>query len=200
MLTTLCDEARLQLAWRLSYVLPRQELLELVRLHSPLVELGAGTGYWAYRLRLLGADIVAYDVAPVGGERENRYHPGAGAWTDVLVGDLDVLANYEDRALFICWPPAYSTLWEALRSYRGPTVIYVGDWGGRTARLEGLRDEFEVVETHSVLAVDPAPDQQAELSVWKRKRPQRIAARIRGAGLAAGSGDLCACPSGSLTS
>jgi hypothetical protein len=174
MLTTLCDEARLHLAWRLSYVLPQQELLELVRRHSPLVELGAGTGYWAYRLRLLGADIVAYDVAPVGSERENRYHPGAGAWTEVLAGDLDALAKYEDRTLFICWPPAYSALWKALRSYRGPTVIYVGDWGGRTARLDGLREGFEVLETHPVLAVDPAPDRPAELSVWKRKRPRQI--------------------------
>ena len=54
----------LALAHRYAYVLPQPHLLEVISRYSSLVELGAGTGYWAYLLGLVGADIVAYDMAP----------------------------------------------------------------------------------------------------------------------------------------
>ena len=65
-----CYERRLQLAneeaylfglaQRFAYVLPEPHLLDVIRRYPPLVELGAGTGYWAYLLRLTGADVIAY--------------------------------------------------------------------------------------------------------------------------------------------
>ena len=161
---------RLPLARRFSYVLSEAHLLDVVRRYSPLVELGAGTGYWAYLLGLLGADIVAYDQAPPGGERENRYHLDARPWTEVLRGDVAVVAGHRDRSLFVCWPPVFSALWEVLRHYGGDTVIYLGDWGHRTACLAGLVDGFERIEAHPALALDPAVDRPGELSVWRRRR------------------------------
>jgi hypothetical protein len=163
------ERYRLALAQRFSYVLPESHLLRVVRRHSPLVELGAGTGYWTYLLRLMGADVVAYDSAPLDGLRENRYHPDARPWTHVLDGDLHTLAMHADRCLFLCWPPTYSTLWEALRFYRGECVIYVGDHGARAARLAGLDAAFRRVELHCVVAMDPFPGHPAELEVWRRR-------------------------------
>ncbi|HSR26748.1 MAG TPA: hypothetical protein VLW53_24580 [Candidatus Eisenbacteria bacterium] len=160
---------RLALARRFSYVLSEGHLLDVVCRYSPLVELGAGTGYWAYLLGLMGADIVAYDQAPPGGPRENRYHLDARPWTEVFPGDATVLAVHRDRALFVCWPPVFSALWEVVRFYAGDVVIYVGDWGHRTARLAGLADEFERIEAHPALALDPAADRSGELSVWRRR-------------------------------
>ncbi len=159
---------RLHLAQRYSYVLAEARLLSVVHRYSPLVEIGAGTGYWAYRLRLLGTDVVAYDQAPPGGVRPNRYHPDVRPWTEVLEGDATVLALHHDRALFVCWPPAFSALWEALRYYTGDVVIYVGDWGPRTARLAGLEDQFERLEVHPALAMEPAAGWPVELSAWRR--------------------------------
>ena len=168
------DRYRQGLARRFSYVLPEAHLLEVVRRYSPLVELGAGTGYWTYLLRLIGADIVAYDIAPVGGTRENRYHPNVTPWADVLSGDLPVLSRHVDRSLFVCWPPTYSALWEALRFYAGEYVIYVGDHGGRAARLAGLHDAFRRVERHPAIAMDPHPGRPAELGIWRRRRPTSL--------------------------
>ncbi|MFZ0217100.1 MAG: hypothetical protein WAM30_14310 [Candidatus Dormiibacterota bacterium] len=63
---------RLRLAQRYSYVLPEPDLVDVVARYAPLVEMGAGTGYWAYRLRLIGADVLAYDqVPPRRGTRES---------------------------------------------------------------------------------------------------------------------------------
>jgi len=160
----------LRLAQRYSYVRSEPHLLAVVCRYSPLVEIGAGTGYWTYLLRLMGADVVAYDQAPPGGAQQNRYHPDARPWTEVLEGDATVLAMHRDRALFVCWPPAFSALWEVLRFYAGDHVIYVGDGGPRTARLAGLDDQFERLEAYSARPLDPAPGRTAELSVWRRRR------------------------------
>jgi hypothetical protein len=164
------ERYRQGLARRFSYVLPEPRLLQVVQRYSPVVELGAGTGYWTYLLRAMGVDVIAYDTAPVDGPRENRYHPDATPWADVLTGDLPVLSRHDDRCLFLCWPPTYSALWDALRFYTGDHVIYVGDHGGRAARLAGLRDAFHRVELHSAIAMDPDPGRPAELGVWRRSR------------------------------
>jgi hypothetical protein len=160
---------RLQLAHRYSYVLPQPHLIALLALYSPLVELGAGTGYWAYLLRLAGVDIIAYDQTPLGGDRENRYHPHVRPWTYVQEGDATVLRAHAERTLFLCWPPVYSALGEALRFYSGNLVVYIGDHGRTTALPSLLETDFDRIERHPVLALDPAPDAVADLSVWRRR-------------------------------
>jgi len=166
---------RLQLARRYAYVLPQSYLLGLIARYSPLVEVGAGTGYWSYLLRQRGADVVAYDQAPLGGDRSNRYHFGLWPWTQVLEGDTAVVQSHPDRALLICWPPLYSSLGEVLRFFSGEYVIYVGDRGHRTAWLAGLDEAFDEVERHEVIAMDPAPGVPPHLSVWRRKRSGEVA-------------------------
>jgi hypothetical protein len=159
----------LQLAQRFAYVLPQPHVLEVIRRYSPLIEIGAGTGYWSYLLRQCGADIISYDSAPLGGERSNRYHYDMWPWTEVLQGDANVVERHPDRSLFVCWPPVFSSLGQVLRFFTGRLVIYVGDRGHRTALLAGLDDAFEEVERHEVIAMDPAPGVSAQLSVWRRK-------------------------------
>ncbi len=160
---------RLQLAHRYSYVLPQPHLIDLIARYSPLVELGAGTGYWTYLLRLAGADVVAYDLAPLGKGRENRYHSDVLPWTDVIEGDVDAVTAHPDRALFLCWPPRFSALWESLELYTGNLVIFVGDRGPRTARLRRAEADFELVDVHPVLALDAEPGRAARLYVWRRR-------------------------------
>ena len=158
----------LGLAHRYAYVLPEPHLLEVISRYSPLVEIGAGTGYWAYLLRLVGADVVAYDTAPLGGLRPNRYHPAMRPWGEVLDGDVNVLSKYVQRSLFLCWPPRFSNLWESLQFFRGEFVLYIGDRTERTPHLATLDRDFVLVEAHKAVAMDPAPGTRVELSVWRR--------------------------------
>jgi hypothetical protein len=54
-------------AWcvqRYAFAVPTREALETISQYAPIVELGAGTGYWAWLLRRRGVDCVAYDLAP----------------------------------------------------------------------------------------------------------------------------------------
>jgi hypothetical protein len=164
------EDALLMLAQRYAYVCPSDSTLAMLAGLGPLVEIGAGTGYWTYRLRLIGADIVAFDQAPLDGERENRYHQHARPWTHVQQGDQTVLSGHADRALFLCWPPLFSSLGDCLTYYRGETVACIGDGGYRTARLDHLNTAFTKVATAPVRALDPCPGVQPRLTIWKRRQ------------------------------
>jgi hypothetical protein len=158
----------LALAQQYAYVFPSDSALAMLARLGPLVEVGAGTGYWAYRLRSLGADIIAFDQAPVDGERANRYHPPTQPWTRVEQGDQTILSRYTARALFLCWPPLFSSLGDCLAYYSGDTVACIGDGGYRTARLDGLDDNFTKAAAAPVRALDPCPGVPPQLTIWRR--------------------------------
>jgi hypothetical protein len=162
------EEALLRLAQRYAYVFPSDSALAVLGNLGPLVEVGAGTGYWAHRLRSIGVDIVAFDQTPVDGERANRYHSWTRPWTYVEAGDQTVLPAHTDRSLFLCWPPLFSSLGDCLLHYAGDTVACIGDGGYRTARLDGLNQAFTMLASVPVRALDPCPGVQARLTIWKR--------------------------------
>lgn len=158
----------IDLAQRYSYVLPDDRALAALAGLGPLVEVGAGTGYWASRLRARGVDIVAIDQAPPDGERLNRYHARTVTWTEVIAGEQTMLTRYSDRALLLCWPPFFSSLGECLAYYTGNVVAVVGDGGHRTARLRGLNEAFTLRAVFPVRALEPMRDIAATLSIWRR--------------------------------
>ncbi len=151
-----------------AYVFPGDQHLAMIADLGPVIEIGAGTGYWAHRLRSAGVDIVAFDQAPPGGENINRYHSPTPLWTHVELGDQTVLPAYPDRALFLCWPPLYSSLGNSLAYYHGTTVAYIGDGGYCTARLDLLHETFTMTAAVPVRALDPHPGFTPMLTIWKR--------------------------------
>ncbi|MFZ0129901.1 MAG: class I SAM-dependent methyltransferase [Candidatus Dormiibacterota bacterium] len=162
------EAAVASLAQRYSYVVPDNRSLGILAGVAPLVEIGAGTGYWASRLRALGVDVIAIDQAPPGGARVNRYHATAQTWTDVIAGDQTLLTEFADRSLFLCWPPLFSSLGDCLSYYGGDIVALIGDGGHRTTRLHELNETFSRVATVPVRALEPFPGATPALTVWRR--------------------------------
>jgi hypothetical protein len=110
-------------AWGFS--IPCAEAVAALRGLAPLVEVGAGTGYWAALLRAAGHDVVATDLHPKG---RNTYGFEGGAHTDVegLAGAAAV-RKYADRDIFCSWPSegeswALGAAW-ALRPGRRLAII-----------------------------------------------------------------------------
>jgi protein-L-isoaspartate O-methyltransferase len=62
--------------------------LALLAARAPLVEVGAGTGYWAAALRRRGVDVLAYDLNPPAADtaEANVYHGRHPPFTEVLRG------------------------------------------------------------------------------------------------------------------
>ncbi|MBV9355786.1 MAG: hypothetical protein JO023_09695 [Chloroflexi bacterium] len=119
---------------RFAFAVPTEPALTIIGRFAPIVELGAGTGYWAYLLRQRGVDVVAYDrFPPDRADNPNRLEPRL--WTEVLEGDEQVLGRYPDRSLLLCWPSWRDPFAAAaLEVYTGATLLYIGEAaGGHTA-------------------------------------------------------------------
>jgi len=117
-----------------AYATPNRCALDVIAGHGPVLEVGAGTGYWAWCLRQLGADVVAVDTCPPEGGAANEYHGHARAWTQVDKGGPAMLARYPSRTLLLCYPPPDSEMaLECLQVYTGEVVLYVGEWRGDCA-------------------------------------------------------------------
>lgn len=109
----------------------------------PVVEIGAGSGYWAWLLAQSGVDVNAYDIAPIGHPKSwftnEKVDARLGVNHDreikefypVYPGGPEMLqAENPNRVLLLVWPTMDNWAAEALRQFRGDTVIYVGEGSG----------------------------------------------------------------------
>lgn len=104
-----------------------------------IVDVGAGTGYWAWYLRQFGlVDILSFDANP----HYNRF--ANGNWSPVLAGKASVSWEHPDRALMLVWPPhGTSMALEALKFYRGNMLVYVGEGKGGCTGDKGFFKRLE---------------------------------------------------------
>ncbi len=129
-------ERRRELAARYAWALPSEAALEALARYAPLVECGAGTGYWSALLRERGVDVAAFDLAPP-----------RRTWTAVEPADSVTAARrHRDRALVLCWPPYDDdrASYAALRAYRGETLIHIGERGEGTTGSVRFHRELEL--------------------------------------------------------
>lgn len=114
-----------------SYALPTDLAFQYLQEVGPIVEYGAGRGYFSYLLRQLGVDVVAYDqfgddvesidrdtTEPVFGFdrhmndleavapalHEELQDVAKPAYTKVESADPDVVGDHTDRTLLLVWP------------------------------------------------------------------------------------------------
>lgn len=156
---------------RFGFAIPSADALDAIVRHSPagIVELGAGTGYWARLLAQRGVAVVAYDVAPPP-SAQNHFFAGMQPWFDVSVGDEHAVADHADRTLLLVWPTQEAWAADALRIFHsagGERVAFVGEGpGGRMGEeqfhaLLGLSTgcvacDYGVTNTPCLCAVSPA--------------------------------------------
>jgi hypothetical protein len=162
---------RRELAALFAWAIPSDDGLACLARYAPLVECGAGTGYWTALLRARGVDVLAYDQAPPGGGPRgprNEYHNRARRpWTEVVqASSLDAVRRNPQRALFLCWPPYGddAASYAVLRAYRGDLLVYVG---GGSEGADGS------VRFHRELALNWTPVEALDLPHWPRL-PDRV--------------------------
>jgi hypothetical protein len=124
-------ERRRELASLFSWAIPTDEAIALLARYGPLVECGAGMGYWSALLRARGVDVIACDSVPPGRKARNAYHRRARQpWTEIRrASSAEAARRHADRALLLCWPPFDddAASYAALRAYRGDIVIHIGE-------------------------------------------------------------------------
>jgi len=173
-------ERRRELASTFSWAIPTEPALAVLAKHAPLVECGAGMGYWSALLQARGIDVLAYDLLPPG-EAENVFHrAGRRPWTEVRQASAAAAARrHAERALFLCWPPYDddAASYAALRAYRGDVAIHVGERDeGATGSVRfhrELRLNWTLIEE---VDLPHWPDLRDRLMVYRRnprRRPHR---------------------------
>lgn len=134
-LAALLLDCRHDLVSDYSFTIPYYDILTKVASHSPIVEVGAGSGYWARCLSEIGADVIAYDSFPPGEQSPWEWY-NSNSWFDetwygITRGDDSSASHHPDRTLLLAWPmPMNPMAYNALSNYKdagGSTVIYIGD-------------------------------------------------------------------------
>lgn len=124
-----------------SFAIPCEEAVSLIARRSPeIIELGAGTGFWAHLLAMAGVSIVATDSEPR--QAFDVAYEGLDA--------VDAVKAYPDRDVLCVWP-SLGESWATRAAQAmapGRTLYYVGEWCGCTADEsfhEYLEDAFDEV-------------------------------------------------------
>lgn len=136
---------------RYAWAIPNDNAINLLAGMGPIIEMGAGNGYWAKLITEAGGTIEPYDRTP----GSHHYQtPKGTVWHPVMEGGVEkILAHHRSHILLLVWPPYLGALaFDALTRYLevgGKTVVFVGEsQGGCTAddRFFRLLDsQFEEV-------------------------------------------------------
>lgn len=151
---------RHDLCLKYAWAIPNEKAIQTLVAHSPILDIPAGTGYWASLVEKEGGKVVCIDRSPP-----------VKQWTKVEEGDESCVQNYPDHTLFLCWPP-YATPMAAncLKNYTGSRIIYVGEGhGGCTADDEFhdlLEEQFQEIEVVNIPQYSGIHDR---LYVYERK-------------------------------
>lgn len=153
-----------------SWAIPTEEALECITEFGPILEVGAGNGYWAYLLQNMGVDVVAVDRHPPRPESKNVYGHNT-RYTHVRKGNSRAPLKYPGRTLMLCWPPYATPLaYDALRSYSGEYLIYIGEGtggcNGDDRFFNALHDDWKHVRYQSI---PQWPGIHDGLNVYRRK-------------------------------
>ena len=113
---------RKRLIKKYAFAIPDKSIIETIVSHSPILEVGAGSGYWAKLIDESGGDIIAFDT--MSRTYQKQWYP-----INETIADT---SQYPDRTLFLCWPENNSPMGEnAVKNYTGDCVLLIGERQGQ---------------------------------------------------------------------
>jgi hypothetical protein len=188
-----CHE-RTSLCAYLAWSVPTPAALDALSTLGPLLEVGAGTGYWATLLTARGVDIVAIDQADSQDGQAFRFRHAM-----VQTGNgVTALADpaHQHRSLLLSWPDPVgddattdsdrdSFGAACVAAFTGDTLAYIGELGPAVVRTKpGFGDVFPAGGSSASAALQEAlradftcaqtvhlpnwPPYNAHLTIWTR--------------------------------
>lgn len=82
------------------FSVPSAEAIEILSKHQPILEIGAGTGYWSRLLNLNQIDVIATDpqLSNPGGFQHQAYFPC------LKLDAVQAISHHSGRNIFCSWP------------------------------------------------------------------------------------------------
>lgn len=103
--------AALQVVFKFAWAIPDDRAVKIVAAMSPVVEVGAGRGYWARLVREAGGAVECYDIEPNDKPSENTPHSVPFPnWVHVKQGGPECVLRHPGSTLMLCYPDGASAL------------------------------------------------------------------------------------------
>lgn len=156
----MCIDRR-KLIRKFSWAIPTDEAIRVIAKLSPIIEIGAGRGYWAALISKAGGDIMAYDIKPP----RTVYHR-------VFRGGPERAAKTQARCLFLCWPIySDSMACECLQNFQGRYLAYVGESrDGCTADDDFYEMREQDWELQQSIVIPQWWGLHDDLTIWRRRK------------------------------
>jgi hypothetical protein len=119
-------EDRRECIAKYGFAIPNEEAIQKLIALSPIVEMGAGIGYWASLISAAGGQIDAYDKFL--GAANDYAFKHRDPWFPVQSGEPKLLKTHTAKTLFLSWP-CYESAFalDCLKAFQGQTVVYIGE-------------------------------------------------------------------------
>jgi hypothetical protein len=169
-----------QWRWEYSHGVPTNHAVSrIAAIGRPVVELGAGSGYWSWLLEQAGVLEAAYDsfLFLDGSEdrpplwRRDAYKP----WCEVAEGGPSSLEKHPGTTLLLCWPDHEAGMImdaASTKFHSGDWLVYVGEMGpgsstGSDEFFQLLEDRYQVEEW---IEIPRWPTNRDGVFIYRRKR------------------------------
>jgi hypothetical protein len=151
-----------------AWAIPNEEAIQTTSELGDVVELGAGSGYWAHLIQEAGGKIDAWDLYP---EHKKNYYNFGRAWTSVMEGSVEILENSRARVLLLSWPCYLSDFaYRAIQAFRGEWLAYVGEGMGGCCADDQFFQELDLGWTlEKTIKIPQWPGIHDRFELWKRK-------------------------------
>lgn len=148
---------------RYSEAVPTRSTIDLLTGLGPLVEVGAGNGYWARLIGDVGGDVVATDSREWFGE--------VPTWTEVQHADADETVQlHPDRTILACWPPRPNGYMTAVLDVAPQDTLALVTDGPCQLEEDPLYARLDrgwtLIERH---ATPQWPGRFDDLAIWRRR-------------------------------
>lgn len=108
-----------------SWAIPCRESIQIIKDFvgaDTVLEIGSGSGLWAYLLQASGVNIIATDI-------ENEHRRPAYRYLPIEMIDYhEAIPKYQTNILMLCWGDV-----NPLRQFKGNKYIYIGEADGCTS-------------------------------------------------------------------
>jgi hypothetical protein len=158
------DLTKWDMRLKYSFAIPNEKAINKLVSLSPLIEIGAGSGYWSNLISNNGGDIVAFDNF----SREDQFDK---EWFDVSYGTPEKVEKYANRNLFLCWPEYDDPMgYQSVKKTKGNFIILVGEnengCTGTKRMYYKIKEDYELKE---VIDIPKWYNNRDSMFIYERK-------------------------------
>ena len=115
---------RYDYCFKYAFAVPDENAIKTIAKYSPIIELGAGNGYWAWLLQQQGVNIKPYD--------NYSWNQFKTPYTVIEKGNENILLSQPRHInLMLCWPDyAEPFAFNCAVNFQGKYIIYIGEGSG----------------------------------------------------------------------